>query len=98
MTTSGNLRLSSRPIETRDKLSERFGYKFIDLTAENYNIATIGAINPALENSKFLEPGASPFLEYMDPDMYIKAVREADGLTSSTAPKNPTPNGRRDTQ
>lgn len=98
LTSVGNLRLSARPIETREKIAERFGYKFIDTTPENYSLQTIGAINPSLESSKFLEPGASPFLEYMDPDVFIKAVREADGISSSTNLKNPTPNIRQDTQ
>jgi hypothetical protein len=98
LTTSGNLRLVARPIETREKLSERFKYTFVDLTPETYNLATVGIINPALENSKFLEPGASPFLEYMEPEVYIKALREADGLTSSTQVKNPNPTPSTNTQ
>lgn len=98
LTSSGNLRLVARPIETREKLAERFGYTFVDLTPDNYNMSTVGIINPALENSKFLEPGASPFLEYMEPEVYIKALREADGLTSSTNLKNPTPTPSTNTQ
>ena len=98
LTSVGNLRLAARPIETRESIESRFGYKFIDTTPENYSIQTIGVINPNLEASKFLEPGASPFLEYMDPDVFIKAVRDADGITSSTETKTPVPDTRKDTR
>ena len=96
LTSVGNLRLSARPIETQDRLSERFGYKFIDTTATNYNIQAIGILNPSLESSKFLEPGASPFLEYMDPDVFITAVREADGVPAIEV-KTATPDTRKGT-
>ena len=84
LTTSGNLRLSARPIETRERFADRFKYKFIDRTPENYNMTSIGDINPALESSRFLEPGASPFLSYMEPGDFIKAVMQADDVSSTT--------------
>ena len=73
-TSVGNLRLVSRPIESLDSIAFKFDYDFIDLTPENYNNSVVPISNPALESSEYLEPGASPFLEYMDSADFSKAV------------------------
>jgi hypothetical protein len=69
--TVGNLRMISRPIESKDSISEKFKYNFIDLSKEMYNTAYINYVNPALTSNMFLEPGASMFLDYQLTEDFI---------------------------
>ena len=69
----GNLRLVSRPIESRDSISSKFNYNFIDVTPLNFNSSFVNYVNPKLASNFFLEPGASLFLDYMEVDEFIKS-------------------------
>lgn len=62
----GNLHLTYRPIETKQKVEERFGIKFIDMVPGNYNPVVFSYADPILEDTKLLEPGQSLFLNYAD--------------------------------
>lgn len=64
LTTQGNLLLVTRAIESRTSIEKRFGIKFIDMEANNYNPNIIKYADPKLAESELLEPGASPFLTY----------------------------------
>jgi hypothetical protein len=68
----GNLRLVSRPIESKNSISEKFKYKFIDITPVMYNQSSVNYLNPKLASNFFLEPGASLFLDYMETQEFIK--------------------------
>lgn len=67
----GNLRLVSRPIESKESIESKFGYKFLDLTAVNYNNSFVNYVNPALASNLYLEPGASLFLDYLEVDEFL---------------------------
>jgi hypothetical protein len=71
-TSVGNLRLVSRPIESKDSISNKFSYNFIDLNPLLYNDSFVNYVNPKLAQNFFLEPGASLFLDYMDTEDFIK--------------------------
>lgn len=68
----GNLRLVSRPIESKDSISYKFSYNFIDLNPLMYNSSFVNYVNPKLAQNLFLEPGASLFLDYMETEEFIK--------------------------
>lgn len=68
----GNLRLISRPIESKVSIEDKFGYKFIDINPVLYNAARVNYVNPHLASDLFLEPGASLFLDYMETQDFIK--------------------------
>lgn len=70
--TVGNLRLVSRPIESKESISYKFKYNFIDLTPIMYNSSFVNYVNPKLAQNLFLEPGASLFLDYMETEEFIK--------------------------
>ncbi len=74
-TSVGNLRLVARPIESKDSIEYKFEYKFIDLVAQNYNPESAALANAKLEQDRFLEPGCSPFLDYMETVDFIQATR-----------------------
>lgn len=74
-TSVGNLRLVARPIESKDSIEYKFEYSFIDLTAQNYNPESAALANAKLEQDRFLEPGCSPFLDYMETIDFIQATR-----------------------
>ena len=74
-TSMGNLRLVLRPIESKDSIAYKFEYDFVDLTPENYNNTVVEDPNPKLEQDHFLEPGASPFLDYMETLDFIQTTR-----------------------
>ena len=69
--TVGNLRLVSRQIESKPAIESNFQYTFIDLTATNYNNSFKNFINPNLTTARFLEPGASLFLDYLEIETLI---------------------------
>jgi len=73
--TVGNLRLVSRPIESKDSISSKFDYKFIDLDKNLYNNTYMNYRNPLLAANFYLEPGASMFLDYMETEDFITAAR-----------------------
>lgn len=77
LTTVGNLRLVSRNIEGKDSIATKFKYLFIDMSTENYGGSTIQYSNPALDSDTLLEPGASMFLDYMEPDVFIQRARDS---------------------
>ena len=88
----GNLRLVSRPIESKESISFKFDYDFVDLTPENYNTTTRASPNPALERDRLLEPGASPFLEYMESKDFIQVIKDAThGITTELNVNGATP-------
>jgi hypothetical protein len=70
----GALRLVRRQIESRASIETKFGLKFIDLAPENYTGAPAVYENEVLTNSKLLEPGASPFLDYEEIRTFINRV------------------------
>ena len=82
-TTMGNLRLVKRAIESKDSISEKFGYTFIDFTPENYlSSSSIQYSNPNLGSDFLLEHGASLFLDYLETEDFIDP--------SFTLPEAPT--------
>lgn len=62
----GNLRMTSRPIESRESIAAKFSYNFIDLDKDLYNGTFVNYVNPRLADNLLLEPGASLFLDYME--------------------------------
>jgi hypothetical protein len=62
----GNLGLVFRPVETKAQYEERFGVKFIDMSADNYGPIVFSYEEPILEESRLMEPGESMFLDYSD--------------------------------
>jgi len=79
-TSVGNLRMVSRPIESKESISSKFGYNFIDLDRDLYNDSFINYVNPTLASNLFLEPGASLFLDYMETEDFINAVKSKINL------------------
>lgn len=89
LTGAGNLRLVSRPIETKASIETKFGLKFINLTTENYNPTFIYYRNPLVANSRLLEPGASPFLDYEEIETFLPLTAGAGrGVVNPTADIN----------
>lgn len=87
-TSVGSLRLAARPIESKESIESKFSYSFVDLTPENYNGTVVADANPKLEQDRFLEPGSSPFLDYMETTDFIKACfsnKTGDVTSPSTA-------------
>jgi len=78
-TSVGNLRLTSRPIESLESIAYKFGYNFVKLTKEMYNSSYKNYVNPLLASNLMLEPGASLFLDYMEVDEFLKS---SSALTS----------------
>jgi hypothetical protein len=76
----GNLRLVSRPIESRESIASKFDYKFIDITRDMYNNSFLNYVNPILANNLLLEPGASLFLDYMGTADYIANAKQKNLL------------------
>lgn len=64
LTYEGNLSLTSRPIETKKDIEDRFKIKFIDLTPANYSTTAITYVPKVLEDPNKLEIGQSQFLDY----------------------------------
>lgn len=60
----GNLSLTYREIESKDKIEERFGIKFIDMSAANYGAKVMKYKNKELNNQTRYELGRSQFLNY----------------------------------
>lgn len=92
-TAVGNLRLVARPIESKDSIQYKFEYSFVDLKPENYNNTVVDAPNPKLAIDPYLEPGASPFLEYMEPADFIRRTQFSNSVqeglnTSGATPAN----------
>jgi len=73
--TVGSLRLVSRPIESKDSISSKFEYNFIDMGPTQYNNTFMNYVNPILAAGFYLEPGASLFLDYMETEDFIKASK-----------------------
>ena len=63
-TYEGNLSFTSRPIETKKDIEDRFKIKFIDLTPANYSTTAITYVPKVLEDPNKLEIGQSQFLDY----------------------------------
>lgn len=70
--TVGNIRMVSRPVESKDSIKSKFGYNFIDLDPKLYNASYMNYANPKLASNLYLEPGASLFLDYLSTDEFIK--------------------------
>lgn len=87
----GNLRLVARPIESKDSIEYKFEYSFIDLTEQNYNSSVVEAPNPKLSADMYLEPGASPFLEYMEPSDFIRRTQFSSSVTEGLNTSGATP-------
>lgn len=60
----GNLSLVARPIESKAKIEDRFGLKFIDMKPENYASTVIKYKDKTLDESAKFEIGQSQFLDY----------------------------------
>lgn len=84
-TTMGNLLLVSRRIESKDAISSKFGYTFIDMSRENYTGTPVGYSSPKLGDNLLREPGGSLFLDYMSTVDFIKASKELIGRRDSKA-------------
>jgi hypothetical protein len=63
-TYEGNLSLTSRPIESKKDIEDRFKIKFIDLIPANYSTTAITYVPKVLEDPNKLEIGQSQFLDY----------------------------------
>ncbi|HET8689746.1 MAG TPA: hypothetical protein VFM18_24330, partial [Methanosarcina sp.] len=74
-TVVGNLRLASRPIESKDSIEYKFDLSFVDLLPQNYNNSVVRMPNPKLDQDNFLEPGSSPFLDYMETVDFIQTTQ-----------------------
>lgn len=74
-TSVGNLRMVRRPIESKDSISAKFSYNFIDLDPRLYNTSFVNYVNPLLASDLLLEPGASLFLDYMETSDFIKVPK-----------------------
>jgi len=64
---SGNLELAYRNIESKTSVQNRWGIKFIDFKAGNYNTSVIRIRNQKLAEKDALEPGQSQWLDYEPP-------------------------------
>lgn len=71
----GNMRLVARPIESKDSISDKFSYKFIDLDPILYGDTSVNYLSPKLASDLLLEPGASLFLDYMEIDEFVNKVK-----------------------
>lgn len=74
--TVGCLRLVSRPIESRESISAKFDYNFIDMGPKLYNNTFMNYVNPILAAGFYLEPGASLFLDYLETEDFIKESKK----------------------
>jgi hypothetical protein len=79
LTGVGGLRLVHRQIESKKGIEAKFDIKFIDMTPDNYSGAPAVYENTVLSNSKLLEPGASPFLDYLEIQDFINGDTEVSG-------------------
>lgn len=61
---TGGLSMAYRNIEAKSKIEERWGIKFIDMRASNYNPVAIKYKNAAFPAQDLLEPGQSQWLDY----------------------------------
>lgn len=84
LTSIGNLRLVSRPIEAKSSITSKFGLKFIDLTPQLYTPSGMSYQNPILSTDMLLEPGASLFLDYQETSEFVKASWQNQTDTSTT--------------
>jgi hypothetical protein len=92
--TVGNLKLVSRPVETIESISNKFGYKFIPLDPGLYNPSTSSYQNSALGEEEIsssstidsprLEPGASPFIDYQDVRDYLENAQAVQTVRGNT--------------
>ncbi len=80
LTAVGGLRLVSRQIESKRSIETKFGIKFIDLSPANYNGAPAIYANEVLTNSTLLEPGCSPFLDYVEIGEFISSTTIGDAI------------------
>lgn len=60
----GNMSLTYRNIESKDKIEERFGIKFIDMAPSNYGPTVMRYTDKALTDDQKFELGRSQFLSY----------------------------------
>jgi hypothetical protein len=84
LTSVGNLRLVSRPIEGKVSIKSKFGLQFIDLTPQNYTPSSMSYQNPILSTDMLLEPGASLFLDYQETSTFVGASWDNQTATSTT--------------
>jgi len=73
MSVVGNLSLSARQIEGKQAIMAAFGINFIDLDPTLYSQQASSYLNPILDKSILLEPGASLFVDYQDTSDFINA-------------------------
>lgn len=78
LSTSGNLRLVHRKIETLASIKDKFGLNFIDLTRENYNESVLKYIPPISASGMMLEPGASLYLDYLETPDFVNLCKKRD--------------------
>jgi hypothetical protein len=78
LSTTGNLRLIHRKVETRASIEAKFPYTFIDLNNTNYNETVIQYVNPIQASGALLEPGASMFLDYLEVKDFINLCKLKD--------------------
>ena len=74
----GNLTLTYRDIETKAKIEERFGIKFIDMSPANYGASVMKYKDAELSNETRYELGRSQFLKY---DTYFGQLIEKQDPT-----------------
>lgn len=85
LTTTGNLRLVFRNVETKQSISSKFQYNFMDLTQENYSGSSITYYNPRINSPRLLEPGASMFLDYVETKDFIQANMPVKATTGTSS-------------
>lgn len=73
MSAVGNLTLAARQIEGKEAIKAKFGLEFIDLDPNLYSQSSATYLNPILDKSILLEPGASLFLDYRETADFINA-------------------------
>jgi hypothetical protein len=71
--SNGNLSLTARQIEGKEAIMAAFGIKFIDLDPTLYSQQASSYLNPILDKSILLEPGASLFVDYQITEDFINA-------------------------
>jgi hypothetical protein len=88
MSATGNLYLASRQIEGKQAIMAAFGTQFIDLTPALYSQSASSYLNPILDKSILLEPGASLFVDYQETSDFIGASsikQEIQNLNAATS-------------
>lgn len=80
LTGVGNLRLVARQIEGKKSIESKFGFKFIDLTPQNYNPSAVVYESKSPTDGNLMEPGSSLFLNYGE----IKSLLDGVDLSEET--------------